>query len=339
MMVHLTTTVAVQQRSKVVSTSSVLQACAAVCSLLDFLSALHEIVATARAFSTVAVSPPPSPRALGKKSLLDPSVEVDFWTEKIVLRGSQTGRSAISLASSPSSDEIPTKRASSPSAVEASSLRMRSSPSRSNFFSRLFHGDSGKNQNRRSADNATAEAELEAEESLAPELPKHGSLNQLIEAITHTKLYSEEYMRCFVATYESFTTPAIFLRKLLERYAVPESVKPSDGQLIKQRVVNVLIHWIESQPDDLDERAVHKIQNLAASEALGSLQKAIAALQTARKNRIAVFETPLTECGAIQGDDTPSDLILRISSGEIARQVWEKTFFSLFFFAPLISLF
>ncbi|KAJ3269435.1 Son of sevenless 2, partial [Borealophlyctis nickersoniae] len=81
-----------------------------------------------------------------------------------------------------------------------------------------------------------------------------GTLNKLVEGLTaedpgEGAMQYFDYVKTFLLTYQSFTTPILFLRKLIERYHVPRSRRetwPSFEKYrttIQLRVCNVLLQW------------------------------------------------------------------------------------------------
>jgi hypothetical protein len=46
-----------------------------------------------------------------------------------------------------------------------------------------------------------------------------GSLNKLVEALTSDTQYDNRFLKTFITTYQSFTTPAKLFDKLLQRYS------------------------------------------------------------------------------------------------------------------------
>lgn len=53
----------------------------------------------------------------------------------------------------------------------------------------------------------------------AVEQVKAGTLNKLVERLTSAKGHDYMYVKTFLLTYQSFTTPTMFFQKLEERYA------------------------------------------------------------------------------------------------------------------------
>ena len=83
---------------------------------------------------------------------------------------------------------------------------------------------------------------------------KAGSLNRLVEYLTHEKFLNIPFMKCFLMTYSTFTTAEKLLSKLMERYYVPADQHPPEIPRqdweqtvvvpIQLRVYNVLRSWI-----------------------------------------------------------------------------------------------
>jgi len=102
-----------------------------------------------------------------------------------------------------------------------------------------------------------------------------GTLNKLVEKMTSQNAPDLEFMKAFLMTYPSFTTPQILLRKLLERYHVPispmennaefESFRKTVVRPIQLRVCSVLKHWMETHWQDFDHELTQEIVAFADS--------------------------------------------------------------------------
>ncbi|KJE88700.1 hypothetical protein CAOG_000298 [Capsaspora owczarzaki ATCC 30864] len=82
------------------------------------------------------------------------------------------------------------------------------------------------------------------------------SFNKLVERLTDSKMADLKFVKTFLLTYQSFTSPERLLQKLIERYNVVRAPNSSysDFQVtqrsIQARVCNALKLWMESpQPD------------------------------------------------------------------------------------------
>ncbi|EFC43984.1 rasGEF domain-containing protein [Naegleria gruberi] len=74
---------------------------------------------------------------------------------------------------------------------------------------------------------------------------KAATLNRLIEMVTSTEADTKIGIQSFLVTYRSFTDPGILLKKLCERYQVPNRIPSSERIQIQLRTSAVFIKWIE----------------------------------------------------------------------------------------------
>ncbi|KCV67727.1 hypothetical protein H696_05835 [Fonticula alba] len=127
-----------------------------------------------------------------------------------------------------------------------------------------------------SANHIWADAEEDAESNLTfeadrPRVIASASLNKLIERLTDEKSHDMDFVKTILLTYHSFTTPAILLSKIIERYNVPrpanmayDDFDRNSRRLIHLRVVNVLKHWIEKYSSDFfDPKSADGFSQLA----------------------------------------------------------------------------
>eukprot|EP00033_Pygsuia_biforma_P003660 GCRY01004008.1.p1 GENE.GCRY01004008.1~~GCRY01004008.1.p1 ORF type:complete len:1016 (+),score=234.23 GCRY01004008.1:232-3279(+) len=105
---------------------------------------------------------------------------------------------------------------------------------------------------------------------------KAGTLNMLIERLTSPKTLDLAYMRAFLTTLHSFTTPSVFLSKLMQRYNVPFQEDLSEEQFAKEvqrpiqlRVFNVLKVWISEFYEDFDDALLTKLNNFIEEVIVG----------------------------------------------------------------------
>ena len=85
------------------------------------------------------------------------------------------------------------------------------------------------------------------------------SLNKLVQALTSDKNLDNTFLKTFITTYRSFTTPWQLLSKLLERYDVPSSVEEKRSFAIKLRVAVVVKYWVDNQFYDFDDDLIQKL--------------------------------------------------------------------------------
>ncbi|KAJ3436717.1 ras guanine nucleotide exchange factor i-related [Anaeramoeba flamelloides] len=95
---------------------------------------------------------------------------------------------------------------------------------------------------------------------------KAATLNKLIENLTNEKKSDTDFMKIFLMTCQSFTTPRKLLRKLLQRYNVPKGNLSFEQyqekkQKIQIKVCNVLISWIKDYFSDFNESLINEINN------------------------------------------------------------------------------
>lgn len=89
---------------------------------------------------------------------------------------------------------------------------------------------------------------------------KAASLNRLIVMLAPEEKHDIEYMKTFLLTYQSFTTPAKLLQKLIQRYHVPQKSGVPDDEykkicvVIQLRVVNVIKAWINNHWSDFNDK-------------------------------------------------------------------------------------
>ncbi|KAJ5075793.1 ras guanine nucleotide exchange factor i-related [Anaeramoeba ignava] len=110
---------------------------------------------------------------------------------------------------------------------------------------------------------------------------KAASLNKLVERLTHEQEHSLPYLETFLMTYQSFTTPKMLLRKLIQRWHVPKSKNMADEifrpkkRSIQLRVCNVIKNWIEKHYSDfqtkLKKEMLDFIENTIATDGHVSL--------------------------------------------------------------------
>ena len=86
------------------------------------------------------------------------------------------------------------------------------------------------------------------------------TLNKLVERLTFEKNPDQKYVRTFLLTYNSFTTPLQLMDLLIARYDIPNP-KKSDSKLLQEfenrkvkpirlRTFNAIKHWVNHYPKD-----------------------------------------------------------------------------------------
>eukprot|EP00004_Rigifila_ramosa_P000198 TRINITY_DN1021_c0_g3_i2.p1 TRINITY_DN1021_c0_g3~~TRINITY_DN1021_c0_g3_i2.p1 ORF type:complete len:803 (-),score=174.73 TRINITY_DN1021_c0_g3_i2:150-2558(-) len=162
------------------------------------------------------------------------------------------------------------------------------------------------------------------------------TLNRLIERLTHESIGDHAFYATFIATYRSFTTPAILLTKLIERYHVPDKTFPTEEARqawlqksvapIQLRVCSRLKMWIETRWDDFDSELLARLKEFVAEievsqPKLGQQLTSAISKQSAPKMESACQfisdpKTWLPSAGLLY-----TDMILTYDVEEIAKQL------------------
>ena len=97
-----------------------------------------------------------------------------------------------------------------------------------------------------------------------------GTLNQLVMRLTDESKAHLVFLKTFIATYQSFTTPDLLFQKLVERYNVPrdqqydisdEDWKTNIVLPIQFRVSNVIRKWLDQRFPDFDYKLMRKLND------------------------------------------------------------------------------
>ncbi|KAL6047267.1 Guanine-nucleotide dissociation stimulator CDC25 [Balamuthia mandrillaris] len=92
---------------------------------------------------------------------------------------------------------------------------------------------------------------------------KAASLNKLVEKLTSEESPDLMFVKTFLMTYQSFTSPQKLLTKLFQRYDVPgQSAEENSTKtaIIQLRVINVLKKWLEENYSDFDEKMITSLR-------------------------------------------------------------------------------
>ncbi|KAL6058729.1 Ras guanine nucleotide exchange factor A, variant 2 [Balamuthia mandrillaris] len=168
------------------------------------------------------------------------------------------------------------------------------------------------------------------------------SLNKLVETLTSEKHADQSFIKTFLMTYRTFTTPEKLLMKLIERYKVPIDQKPKDMDLekwnmhvssIRLRVCRVLKKWVDEYLEDelhslrfikalldfletlkRDEQVFAKI----AAKVLESLNRQLTSNEPPKKK---IFPEPPPEPRVPRNVFSPKLSLMDIHDEELARQL------------------
>eukprot|EP01111_Echinosteliopsis_oligospora_P014929 TRINITY_DN5748_c1_g1_i1.p1 TRINITY_DN5748_c1_g1~~TRINITY_DN5748_c1_g1_i1.p1 ORF type:complete len:673 (+),score=164.12 TRINITY_DN5748_c1_g1_i1:79-2019(+) len=89
---------------------------------------------------------------------------------------------------------------------------------------------------------------------------KAASLNMLVKLLTPENRHDIDFLKTFLLTYQSFTTPAKLLQKLIQRYTMPPEL--GEGNInIQLRVFNVLKVWVTYHWSDFNEELIQSLKH------------------------------------------------------------------------------
>lgn len=167
---------------------------------------------------------------------------------------------------------------------------------------------------------------------------KAATLNKLVEMLTSEKNFDNQFLKTFMLTYQSFTSPFRLLEKLLQRYNAPSTVVEDRRVPIQLRVVAVLKHLMQHHFVDLDTKEINCLKEFVdvqlprdghadLARLLGvELHRGLAE-RAAKINYIQSI--PITDMSVPEGQLSPAALFLALNESEIARQVLNRVFCSL----------
>ncbi|EGC38002.1 aimless RasGEF [Dictyostelium purpureum] len=181
------------------------------------------------------------------------------------------------------------------------------------------------------AENIITEKVHNTEYDQDDEVVKYGSLNKLVEHLTHDSKHDLQFLKTFLMTYQSFCTPEKLMSKLQQRYNVPQGTDEKSARTIQIRVVNVLKTWIDNYYSDFDDKLIQQLRTFLdqilikfpgpGSNLMKSLSKVVEKL------------SPATESKHIFNEKTPEPIVAfknifsnnlsfhDIDEEEIARQL------------------
>ena len=95
------------------------------------------------------------------------------------------------------------------------------------------------------------------------------SVNKLVELLTSPTYADPDFAPQFLLMYRTFMTPQLLLKKLAVRYQVSSRTVPADMQvLVRLRVADTLVKWLESCPADFADKDMQKLLKLFAAGVL-----------------------------------------------------------------------
>ncbi|GAM22778.1 hypothetical protein SAMD00019534_059530 [Acytostelium subglobosum LB1] len=186
-------------------------------------------------------------------------------------------------------------------------------------------------------ENIVVETTRNAEDDQDEEVVKWGTLNKLVETLTHGSKVDQQFLKTFMMTYQSFCSPEKLLGKLEQRYNVPKFIKSSGGadagtseegaiKAIQLKVINVLKKWLDEYFSDFDDKLIQSLRNFIEVITLKHPGPAAALMKSLTK----VEKQPASKLKF--NDKTPEPIVPRnifsqnlsiydIDEEEIARQM------------------
>ncbi|KAJ6248271.1 ras guanine nucleotide exchange factor i-related [Anaeramoeba flamelloides] len=191
----------------------------------------------------------------------------------------------------------------------------------------IYEEKSVKKENPKEKENE----EEEKTENVTKEI-KAASLNQLVEFLTHETKPKVLWLKTFLMTYQSFTTPRILLYKLIDRYNIPKEKQilyQNRVQQIKLRVCNFLKFWITDYFSDFNEKLLNEVQDFIENTLINDGFKGMA------ENLKQVIERNLNSCDSKDNSNfedppdaklpknifSPKLSLFDVDPEEIARQI------------------
>lgn len=172
----------------------------------------------------------------------------------------------------------------------------------------------------------------EPEENAENGTLRAGTLNKLIQVLTSAQNFDNTFLKTFITTYRSFTTPWVLLSKLIERFNVPKDKEPDEKNVmaIQLRVAVVIKHWVVTQFYDFDEDLVTRLLHFAGTSLpeaghsdMGKLltQLITAKVEERKVKQESMISIPPTDLLVSGHTHTFANLFLNLSDIELARQL------------------
>jgi len=161
------------------------------------------------------------------------------------------------------------------------------------------------------------------------EIVKSGSLNKLVEHLTHDCKVDIQFLKTFLMTYQSFCSPEKLMNKLIQRYTVPSNLEDVAVKTIQIRVINVLKKWMDEYYSDFDDKLILLLRSFIDQIQIKYPAPASGLLKSLYKN---FDKSNLTDSKQIFNEKTPEPVVPKnifsnnlqiydIDEEEIARQL------------------
>jgi hypothetical protein len=146
--------------------------------------------------------------------------------------------------------------------------------------------------------------------------------------LTSPTYYNNNFLKTFVVTASSFTTPAKLLDKLLERYDVPKTLEKRERDMIQMRVAVLIKYWVETQFHEFDDNIIQRLSEFIertlrrdATELSKLLRIEIERKTAERLRKTKSLLVPPTDVYIPEEKKSPVAFLLAFDDSEIARQL------------------
>jgi len=152
---------------------------------------------------------------------------------------------------------------------------------------------------------------------------RRGTLNKLITRLTDD--LNVNFMKTFITTYRSFTTPHLLLKKIIQRYHVPTKLN-EDKTVIQLRCSNLLKHWVETSYADFDEEFFAELCQFLKELSLDSKSARLATvIATSMAKKREEMQNTKQQIVTLTIEEkiplSPANLLFIFPEEEIARQL------------------
>jgi len=128
----------------------------------------------------------------------------------------------------------------------------------------------------------------------------YATFNKLVEYITSPEILNVQFVQIFLLGYKAVTTPELLLKKLIERYNVPEGrLDPTYVEKMRMRICIFLKQWMENRyesiSDELREKVLDFLKDTVSRDlpaVAESIQKTISSGSMKRSLSVSSSEPP-----------------------------------------------
>lgn len=160
----------------------------------------------------------------------------------------------------------------------------------------------------------------------APDQLKCATLNKLIRQLSSEKSPDMKFVKTFITTYQSFTTPETLLKKLIQRFHVPEE-KRDIALPIQLRTCNALKQWVETSYLDFSPEFLATLDEFLSELSNHKSYHKYSTQITQQINKVMSQDTELETSDIINLTIeskiplSPANLLYVFNEEEIARQL------------------